>query len=341
MGHSKKIGLATYNPPKMTLADSYRYIYCQAKNSWQKNGGKICTIAGTTGLFLTGLHTARKTYKIHDELAANGYAIRKAKIAKADDTKFSKAWRVTKTTASCIAKTSKHYLLDAIGFGLSAYCSQKGYSIEHRNYQNMVAFSGLLAADFLNYRKNVISEHGKEADLRYLTTKKEGADILDATLADGTKLINSTSSADGTPEALTVQVDPNLFRIRYSRYTTPLVWSESHALRMVNLNWITNELNRMLLYGGQYDVNDVRKLFYGAKGVTPLGGMFGRIFEAGNPEHPEYAAKVNLHFEDDEDFKSGLKDECWIIIDVDPKPLFEREQEQRENGLRFTEVEMP
>ena len=46
-------------------------------------------------------------------------------------------------------------------------------------------------------------------------------------------------------------------------------------------------------------------------------------------------------YEDDEDFVSGLKDECWIIIDVDPKPLFEREREQRDQYQIFTEVEMP
>jgi hypothetical protein len=97
----------------------------------------------------------------------------------------------------------------------------------------------------------------------------------------------------------------------------------------------------MLRIGGQYDVNDVRKLFYGAKGATGLGGIFGRIFEPGNREHPEYGASVNLHYEDDADFMAGLKDECWIIIDVDPKPLFEREQEQRDKGRRFTEVEIP
>ena len=326
-------------PNKPTIADSYRKLYYSAQHAWKKNGGKICTIAGTTGLFLTGLHAARKTYKIHDELVANGERIRKAKQSKSDDKRFSKAWRVTKEVAKCAAKTSRHYVADMVGYGLSAYCAQKGYSIEHTNYQNMVAFSGILAADFLNYRKNVISEHGKDADLRYLTTKKANSKIVDATLSDGTKLINTEKDANGNLEALTIQVDPSLFRIRYSRYTTPSLWSPSHACRIMNLNWVQNELDRQLIYGGQYTVNDVRRYFYGPKGDVGLGGMFGRIFEPGNPEHPEYGAKVNLHFEDDEDFKAGLTDECWIIIDVDPLPLFEREREQQDRHPRFTEVE--
>ena len=330
-----------HNLNKPTVAESCRRVYLQVNNAWQKNGGKICTIAGTTGLFLTGLHAARKTYKIHDELVANGKRISEAKKRKSTDGKFTRIIRVAKEAAKCTVKTSRHYVADIVGYGLSAYCTQHGFHIEHTNYQNMVAFSGLLAADFLNYRKNVISEHGKEADLRYLTTKKTNGDDANISLNDDTKVISSTVSAEGTPDALTVQVDPGLFRIRYSRYTTPLVWSDSHALRIINLDWITNELDRMLIYGGQYDINEVRKLFYGAKGATALGGMFGRIYEPGNPEHPEYGAKVNLHYRDDEDFMSGLKDECWIIIDVDPKPLFEREKDQQGQYQRFTQVEIP
>lgn len=325
------------DPNKLSLAESYHQMFTQIKHSWEKNGGKICTIAGTTGLFLTGLHTARKTYKIHDELAENGHQIRLAGIRKESDGKFTRAGRVIKTTLKCAAKTSKHYVGDMVGYALSAYCTQHGYHIEHQNYQNMVAFSGLLAADFLSYRQNVISEHGEEADLRYLTTKRSPAKPKAITEGD-----KSESAPDDNSEApLTIQVDPGLFKIRYSRYTTPMVWSNSYALRMSNLQHIVNELNRKLLYAGQYDVNDVRKEFYGAKGVTGLGGIFGRIFEPGNPEHPEYGAMVNLHYEDDRDFMDGITDECWIIIDVDPKPLFEREQEQRDKYQRFTEVEMP
>ena len=60
----------------MTMRDGYRYIGKQIKNEWNRHGSLACTIAGTTGLFLSGVHACRTTYKKHDKLREYGEYIR-------------------------------------------------------------------------------------------------------------------------------------------------------------------------------------------------------------------------------------------------------------------------
>lgn len=323
---------------KPNMSDTFRYFGKHVKNYWEKYGGRICTVAGTTGLFFTGVHTSRKTYKIHDELVDNGMKILEAKEPRYGEKKYQRWLRVAKTELICGLKTSKHYIPDMVAGGLSAYSIHKGWSKEHKHYEQSAAVVGVLAADFMNYRQNVISEHGKDADRRYLTTKHGDFEEKLASTTDGTT-ISAVKDENGETKGLLVSVDPNMFRIKYSRETTPSVWSDSHALRLTNLKWIVSNLERQLIYGGSYSVNDVRREFYGKRGDVGAGGMFGRVFEPGNEEHPEYGAMVNLHYEDDEDFMSGRKDWCWIIIDVDDEPLFERMSNIRDKEQRFPTVE--
>ena len=101
------------------------------------------------------------------------------------------------------------------------------------------------------------------------------------------------------------------------------MWSPSHLIRIQHLETIVNKLNGLLICGGHYTINDVRREFYGVKGDIAVGGLFGRVWDPGNPAHPERGAKVNLHYEDDEEFAYGIKDSCWIIIDIDDAPLTE------------------
>lgn len=292
---------------KPGLIDGGKYILKQGLMKWNQYSGPICTVAGTAGLIFTGVHACRKTYKIHDKLKEHGKYI---------DENGKTKWKKVKAIAKVSGKTAKDYALDAIIGGVSAAAVAKGWHSEHKNYKNAAAMVGIVMADFMNYRHNVISEQGAEADRRYLTTKNNKVRYID----DG-KLVEKENTNQN--DAHIVQVDKNDLRIWFSKYTTPQVWTDSHALRLCRLNDIQNRLNMDLMYGGNISVNDVRREFYGRKGDCDVGGMFGRIWDPGDPAHPERGAYVNLHFEEDENFMAGLTDSCWIIIDIDEEPLFE------------------
>ena len=309
------------NSNKPSMADTYKYMFQREKLRWAKYGGKICTIAGTTGLFLTGLHASRKTYLIHDELKENGERIRKAMESGKNEKKITRAMRVIREVGKATLHSGKHYIPDIIGGGISAYTNAKGWQHEHNNYKQAATMAGVLAASFMNYRMNVIAEEGKEADLRYFNTKHVKDNVEEVKLSDGTKLTKGEDKENS--DTIVVQLNPDDLRIRYSKTSTPSVWSESHAMRIANLNRIAERLRVTLVNRGNISVNDVRREFFNDKGDVACGGMWGRIWDPGNPEHPERGRFVNLHFEDDEDFMSGIKDWCWIEIEIDTEPLFE------------------
>ena len=312
---------------KLGFSDGYRYIGKQLKNGWEQHGGRICTIAGTTGLFLTGVHACRKTYRIHSELEANGKRISEAKKQRTGDKRGSALWRTVKESAKCAAKTSRHYLPDIAMGALSGYAVQKGWHKEHSHYEQAAAMAGVIMADFMNYRNNVIAELGMETDRKFMTTKRgKRTDISPEKGAE-------VKAVAHDEEGHIVELGENSLRILYSRETTPKVWSESHVIRMHQLEGIVNDLNLDLIYGGSYSVNDVRRYFYGRRGDIPEGNLFGRIWDPGDPAHPERGAKVNLHYEEDEDFMLGLKDWCYILIDIDTEPLFELQKGKRQREM--------
>lgn len=328
------------NLRQTNFLDGYRYLFRNTKGFWDRNGGMICTIAGTTGLFLSGVHACRTTYKHHEELKEYGHRISDARKYVDGEKSYKRYGRIAKEVAICGLKTTKHYLPDIVGAALSGYVNSKGWGIEHNHYEQAATMVGVLASDFMNYRKNVIAEHGKEADRKYMTTKRHDEKRLNIESDDGTKIQTETN---GKSDGVVVSLDPNTLRIWYSPETTPTVWSPSHAIRMNQLDQIRNRLDWNLLYGGSYTVNDVRREFYGRKGDVAEGGMFGRIWDPGNPEHPERGRRVNLHYEEDEDFMCGLTDRCWIIIDIDEEPLFsslsaKKERDKREGRFLGAEV---
>lgn len=302
---------------KPGLMDGYTYLWKQGKGFWDRNGGKVLTVAGTTGLFLTTAHSCRRTYKIHDELAENGRKIAEAR-------KQGK-WSAVKETAKCSVKTSRHYVADAVAGALSSYAIAKGWHTEHKHYQQAAAMVGVVMADFMNYRHNVIAEHGEDADRRYLTTKRNRQVCISPEKGQEVK-------AD-TDDGHIVTVDENSLRIWYSKETTPQVWTESHTLRLIQLQEIENKINLNFRYGGSITVNDIRREFYGRKGDVAEGGMFGRIWDPGDPEHPERGAFIKLHYDEDEDFMSGRTDSCYIIIDIDEEPLFELMKRKKERDV--------
>lgn len=313
--------------PKPTIFDGYRYVGNQVKTVWQKHGGHIMTVAGTTGLFLTGVYACRKTYKIHKELEENARKISNAGIYLDGEGKLKRSCRVIKETTKCAVKTSRHYIPHIVAGGVSAYAVHKGWHHEHTNYQQAAAMVGVVMADFMNYRSNVISEEGAEADRKYLTTKRNKQVHVDP---KKDQTVEPEKNDDG---AYIVQLQENDLRIWYSKETTPKVWSDSSALRKINLDAITNTLNMQLVYGGSYTINDVRREFYGRQSDIGVGGMYGRVWDPGDPEHPERGAFVNLHYEEDENFMEGRTEGCWIIIDVDPEPLFESMARKKKREL--------
>jgi len=317
------------NSKKPGIVEGYHYLWNMTKAQWKKHGGKVCTIAGTSGLILAGANACRKTYKIHGELEENGRRISEARLARQGDRKGSATLRVVKESARCGVKTSRHYIASAVAAGLSAYAVSKGWQKEHRNYQQAVAMVGVVMADFMNYRRNVISEHGEESDRRYMTTKRRP--YIDVTKENG---VQEKVAEAGSNDDHIVQLNENSLRILYSRETTPEIWHDSYVLRMHRLEDIAKKLEWDLIYGGSYTVNDVRRYFYGRKGDVPEGGMFGRIWDPGDPEHPERGAMVNLHYQDDLDFMDGITDHCWIIIDIDSEPLFELMSRKKEREFK-------
>ncbi len=318
------------------FVEGFRYLRRDASMLWEKHGGKICTIAGTSGLIFTSIHSCRRTYKLHDSLRKRGERLHSAYSEKIDgESGFKRFTRIAKETACVAAETAKDYLPDIVAGALSAYATRKGWQVENRHYKQAAAMVGVLAADFANYRMNVIEEQGKEADLRYMNTRKERRGISSGK-ADG-KETGSGNKDFAEGEEITVQMNPRHLRILYSEHTTPMVWSPAHPLRINHLEQIVNRLNHDLMYGGYFTVNDVRREFYGKKGDVPEGGLFGRVWDPGNPAHPKRGRMVDIHYEDDQDFMDGIKDWCWIEIEIDEEALIDTVF--KKNEMEFTPVE--
>ena len=298
------------------LMNGYRYLFRNVKPFWERNGGKICTIVGTTGLFFSGVHACRTTYKRHNDLKRIGDDIRESRRKFDGESKGKRLGRIGVSAVKATVSAGKIYLPDIVAAGLSSYITSKGWGIEHTHYENAATMVGVLAADFANYRRNVIEEHGRDADRRYMTRRHDGDKSDNAEVKDSDK---ASTKIEGD-EGFSISVDPGMLKIWYSKETTPQVWSESHALRMNHLETITNKLDNLLMYGGHFSVNDVRREFYGVKGDVACGGMFGRVWD---PTDPNRKHLVNLHYKDDRDFMDGIADSCWIFIDIDDEPLFE------------------
>jgi len=301
----------------INLSRGFQTIGREIKFQWEKHGSLICTIAGTGAIIGSGVHACRKTYKQYDFLKSNGDKIREAKKPIEGEKKVTRILRVAKVGAVVGAKTAVKYIPEIAGTALGCYGVGKGLSIEHSHYKEAVAFGSMIFADFMDYRKHVIQEHGKETDQRYLTTKCEDGKT-EIVKKDGEG--NEEVIQDGI--GISVMKDPSAQRIWFGKGTSPL-WSPSHRLRETNLNWATNEIDKMLI-DGHVSLNDMRRVFLGRKGDVPMGDIYGRIWEPGDPARPERGRLTNLHWEDDEDFVNGRTDGCWIYFEIDPEPIITR-----------------
>jgi len=299
------------------LGEGLKELGRNIKFQWEKHGSQICTIGGTVALVGSGIHACRKTYKQYDFLKSNGEKIREAKKPIEGEKKVTRIFRVAKVSAVVCAKTAVKYIPEIAGTALGCYGVGKGWTIEHTHYKEAAAFGSMIFAEFMDYRKHVIAEHGEDTDKRYMTTKHiDGKVEVEAETEDGTKVIDSTD------DGISLAIDPKCLRIWFGKGMTEL-WSPSYQLRITNLEYATNQIDKMLI-DGHVSVNDIRRIFYGRKGDLPWGDIYGRIWEPGDPKHPERGKLTDLHYKEDEDFMLGRTDGCWLTIDIDPEPIITR-----------------
>ena len=193
------------------------------------------------------------------------------------------------------------------------------------------AATAVMAAEFMNYRRNVIAEEGEEADRKYLTSKYQPPvkqEMVDEDTGEGTEVI--------TPGGLVIDKDPKVFRFWFSEETCPSTWDPNFELRKAKLRHLQDEYDIKLRTCGHLTLNDQRRAFGGLapeKMDVGVGGIFGRLWEPGNPEHPERGKALNWHFEEDQDFMDGRSTGCWIIFDVEEAPIINK------IGKKFTQTE--
>jgi len=290
---------------------------------WQQNGEKYLSKGGTAGLILSGIYAAKKTYDISDLIKETKKDLEEAK--QSGDKKAIRKARWRRYT-----QVGKHYILPAVGAGVSAMGVDRGLGKSMEKTAAMAATATLYATTLTNYRKNVIADLGPEADRKYLTATKVKGKIEEVEMSDGTKISEPEDKEGG----FWLRGNPNALRMVYSRESTPDCWHDSFALRKNTLYAIQNELDIMLMTNGHISLNDQRRKFRGPKADVGIGGVLGRVWDPGNPKNPSGGRRVNLHFEDDKDFMEGRKDWCWIIFDVDEEPIINRMDE------KFTEIEV-
>ena len=310
------------------LKSGFNVLGHTLKHQWEKHGSLICTIGGTVALVGSGVHACRKTYKNHDILKDYGKEIKEAQKSVEGEKKITRFIRVAKVKTVVGAKVAAKYAPEIIGSAVGVVGVGKGLSIEHRHFKEAAAFGAATFAQFMDYRKQVIAEHGADADKRYLHGKANEKAI------EGSKNDKDSEVVENNDGGINMVVDQDKLHILYSKENTPGLWSPSYELRKANLKFVQNEADRLMMQpGGCYTVNDIRRLIFGSRATDlPWGDIYGRVWDPGNKEHPEKGRFTNLHFEDDEEFMLGAKDWCWLTIEIDPEPIILRKK-------KLTEVE--
>ena len=221
----------------------------------------------------------------------------------------------------------KEIAVETVGVGLVV----TGVVDANNKLNTAMAGTEAVSAEFMAYRANVIADQGPEADRKYLTTKtvprEREVSVRDTETGE-------TETMVVTNGGFVIDADPSAFKLLFNE-NCPL-WDTNFDLRIHKLNHALDEADIKMRSNGRLSVNDQRRLF---GGLTPMkmdvgvGGIFGRIYDADDPEHPEYARPINWHYQEDEDFMTGRKDWVWIIFDVEKEPITKRIDQ------KLTEVE--
>ena len=284
-----------------------------------------------TGLMMIGSAVMAKTALQEDTqqiISDCDKAIEEARKAQEGDTKVTKTKRIFKAKVVKGLKVAKAFRKGIIMEAVGGACVGTGLHISEEGKHKAIKAAGAMGAAFAAYRGAVREDLGEEADLKYLTGRKavKRTDKVNKKTGEITQELAYVED-DGS---VVIKKNPNSFRLLYSKETTPSVWSENHDLRIAMLRDVQDLLTRKLRYSGtkttrgHISLNDMRREFGGLRPSTmdvDEGGIFGRVLL---DDIPITEQRVNLHYQDDEDFMMGRKDWCWLIFDCDPQPIIGR-----------------
>lgn len=322
-----------------TVGEGFKIWGAELKLGWQKHGAQFLTSSGTGLMLIASALIARRgssdevqqaiaeadaaIAEVKNEIAAasapvisedgNAVAVIPAETKKA---KRNHKFKLAKARANKLWHVGKHFWKEAavevVGAGLVAAGQHKN-TVDKNLLSAAVAETSLA---FAAYRANVIADQGEEKDLEYLTSKGiSGAKKVKT--KDGT-VLEENDPEDGD---VTVQADPNAFRLWFSPETCPGRYYDNLDMTKNELEFIEDTLTRKLRTTGHLYLNDMRREF---GGLTPdkmdvaIGGIMGLTIDKNNPETYKH---VDLGWRNDVDFMEGRKVGVWIIFPCDPQPI--------------------
>ena len=303
-----------------TIFTGYRLMY---KDLTAKHNDLIprCFSGCGTGLMMIGSAVMAKTAMKEDVqqvIAEANAAVDEAKKSVEGEKKSTKTKRVFK------AKVVKGWkMIKAFKTGVAmevggAVLNGIGYKITENGKHTALKACGSLGAAFAAYRANVREELGDEADARYMSGKKALKRKENGVKTEDEDIVTND-------DGVTINKNPNDFKLLFSKETTPALWYSNYDLRIQTLKCVENNLLQQLMLSKHLDLNDMRREFAGKsnpkKFDVGVGGIFGRVW---NENLPISEQRINLHWRDDQDFMEGRTDYCWIIFDCDPEPIINR-----------------
>lgn len=307
-----------------TLFTGYRILWNDI-NTKHNDLIPRCFSGCGTGLMMIGSAVMAKTSTQEDVqqvIAEANAAVEEAKKVREGEKKPARTVRIARAKMAKGLKFVKAYRKGVIMELGGAMMNGIGFHMEEKGKHKAIKAVGALGATFAAYRANVREDLGEEADIRYMTGRKavKTTKKIDKRTGEVTEELERVNDDDG----VTIQKDPNAFRLLFSEETCPSVWNANYDLRLANLKWIEEGLTLRLHTSGHISLNDMRREFGGltpAKMDVDIGGIFGRVID---PNKPKMQQRVNLHYQDDPDFMEGRKDWCYIIFDCDEEPLIGR-----------------
>lgn len=307
-----------------TLFTGYRILWNDIN---RKHNDLIprCLSGCGSGLMMIGSAVMAKTgmqEDVQQVIAEANAAVDEAKAIREGEKKSERTKRIFKAKTSKGWKIVKVFRKGAAMEVGGALLNGAGYLMAEKGKHNALKAVGTVGAAFAAYRANVRDDLGDEADLRYLTGRKvvKKTEKIDRKTGEVTHELEYIQDDDG----ITIQKDPDAFKLWFSEETCPDIWTANFDLRMHKLQCIEDILTLKLQTSKHISLNEMRREFGGmnpAKMDVGIGGIFGRVVD---PKKPLMQQTVNLHFRDDKDFCEGRTDGCWIIFDCDPDPIIDK-----------------
>lgn len=321
-----------------TLIRGYKIMGRELHLGWQKHGSNILTCSGTGLMLIANGLMAKKgaSQEVQQAIADANRAIdevRNAPLLPAGtENTPAEAKKATKKRKFTLAKAKgkkfvsvgKHFWKETLVSAVGAAAVGAGQHMNNKQKTALATGLAAVSAEFAAYRANVIADAGEEKDFEYLTTKKSGKN--DSNEAKNGEISEGETGSD---DGFTVKADPSAFKFWCSPETCPSIYSDNLELTIARLKNIEDKLtiqgrtnacaNRNGI--GTVYLNDMRREFGGLnpkKMDHPLGGIFGRTFDANNPSGMGH---IDLGWRNDRDFVEGRKVGVWIIFPCDKEPI--------------------